>query len=194
MKIKRILAGTAMLGMCALFLFCPVQTQAAEESQATAIVTEVPKSHTVKVVIEGQGTVKTGGKTYSETQDIQVGRLEEQDYRITAADDWKLKDVTYGVSGSESEVKLKDSVFTAPEIYEDGNVLTVTFVKVSSETDAKADGGTTAKGQASTGQTSAGQSPKTGDASQNGLWASGAVLSLVILLLGTRRRKKTICQ
>ena len=194
MKIKKILAGTVLLGLCALFLFCPVQTQAAEESQATTIVTEVPKFHTVKVVIEGQGTVKTGGKTYSGTQNIQVGRLEEQDYRITAADDWKLKDVTYGVPGSESEVKLKDSVFTAPALYEDGNVLTVTFVKASSETDAKADGSTTAGGQTSTGQTSAGQSPKTGDASRTALWASGTVLSLVVLLLGTWRRKKTIRQ
>ena len=191
MNIKKILAGTLLSGMCAVFLLFPVHTQAAEESQATTIVTEVPTSHTVKVAIEGQGTVEADGKSYSSTQDIEVGRLKEQEYKITAADGWKLEKVTYGAPGSETEVKLTDSVFIAPALYEDGNVLTVTFVKDTSGTDTAP--GTDAKpggSGTSGGQTSAGQGVKTGDETQPMLWASVAVLSMAALLMAMAMRRK----
>lgn len=187
MKIKKILAGALLSGMCAVFLLFPVHTQAAEESQATTIVTEVPASHTVKVTIEGQGTVEADGKAYSSTQDIEVGRLKEQEYKITAASGWKLERVTYGVPGSETEVKLTDSVFIASALYEDGNVLTVTFVKDTSGTgtDTRPGGNGT-----SGGQTSAGQGVKTGDETQPILWASVAGLSLLLLAIVYMVRQK----
>lgn len=196
MRIKKILAGTILSGMCAVFLLFPVHTQAAEESQATTIVTEVPTSHTVKVAIEGQGTVGIDGKTYESTQNIEVGRLKEQEYKITAADGWKLEKVTYGVPGSEEEVTLADSAFTAPALYEDGNVLAVTFVKDTSGADNNPGTGTsgtdTKPGGTGTtgGQTSTGQGVKTGDESQPIVWTFTAVLSLAALLFGAGIRKK----
>lgn len=191
MNIKKILAGTLLSGMCAVFLLFPIHTQAAEESQATTIVTEVPASHTVKVAIEGQGTVEADGKAYSSTQDIEVGRLKEQEYKITAAGGWKLERVTYGVPGSETEVKLTDSVFIAPALYEDGNVLTVTFVKDTSGTGTSPGTDTKPGGSGTSGgQTSAGQGVKTGDETQPILWTSVAVLSMAVLLMAMAMRRK----
>lgn len=193
LNIKKFLAGTLLPGMCAVFLLFPIYTQAAEASRATTIVAEVPASHTVKIVIEGQGTVEADGKTYSSTQDIEVGRLKEQSYKITAASGWKLEHVTYGAPGSETEAKLTDSVFIASALYEDGNVLTVTFVKDTSGTGTSPGPDTKPEGSGTSGgQTSAVQNVKTGDETQIAPWASAVVLSLISLILGIQVRRKKI--
>lgn len=170
MKIRRLLAGIGALCLAAV-LVLPVSVRAAEESSGTTtITTTVPDTHTVTLEIGEHGSVTTDGKVYTGTQNIQVKRLAEQKYIITPDKGWLIDTVTYGKPDSMETVALdSDNTYTAPALYEDGYVLAVKFVKDS-----------------------AGKGAKTGDDSTLGLWVAAAGLSMVVLFLGTRMRRKRI--
>lgn len=126
MRIKRLLTGISAFCFC-ITLISPVQALA--EEQSTKLTVKVPSEHTVQLEIGEHGSVTVEGETYTGTQTIEVDRLKKETYTIQAEKGWKVAEVTYGLKGQAEKAELEDSVFTAPAINQDGNVLTVTVVE-----------------------------------------------------------------
>lgn len=101
----------------------------------------------------------------------------EQGYEVQAEDGWRIGSVTYGQEGQAEDVSLEDSVFTAPALNQDGNVLTVT---IEEDPDWKKTeiGTNNAGGDSKTGSRSAGV--KTGDEIPIEIFIMGSLLSLAV--------------
>ena len=106
--------------------------QSGSGSSATTITTTVPATHQVQLVIGDHGSVRIGDTEYQGDVTADVPRLAEQTYTVVPDRGWRVDTVTYGQPGEEQEVELTDSSYTAPALYQDGNVLTVTFARSSS--------------------------------------------------------------
>lgn len=184
MKIRRLLAGIGALCLVTALLF-PVQVHAAEESNGTTtIITTVPDTHTVTLEIGEHGSVTTDGKEYTGTQDIKVKRLSEQKYTITPDKGYQIDTVSYGKPDSMETVTLSsDNTYTAPVIHEDEFVLKVTFKAVP-------DSGTGGNENADGTTSGSGNSPKTGDYTNTGLWGSLLIVSALLMAFATRKQKK----
>lgn len=208
--LKKLLYGFCMTYLLAVLLF-PVSAFA---EQSTTLTATVPSSHSVRLVIGENGTVTVNGTEYEGDQTIQVERLAEQSYLIQAEDGWRIESVTYGQDGQAAEVTLTDSVFTAPALNQDGNVLTVTIeedpdwtgseteTETEPETEEESEDGSESETETETGTGSTGNgsqkgsgsgSVKTGDETPVGLSVMAGLLSLAVAagcLVTLRRRTK----
>ena len=148
---------TAWLILAILFLL-PVTVQA----QETTLTTIVPSSHTIQLVLIGEGTILVDGVAYTKTVDIQVQRQHRPEISALAADGSKIKTVLW--DGEDITVAFQNGKWTAPEILNDVAV-TVTFEKISS-------------------------TPQTGDAFYLGLWFRLLLFSMFGLIVCLLLRKK----
>lgn len=212
MRIKRLLTGISAFCFC-IALMSPVQAWA--EEQSTKLTVNVPSTHTVQLEIGEHGSVTVDGKTYTGTKTIQVDRLKEEVYTIQAEKGWKVAEVTYGPEGERVEAQLTGSVFTAPAVNQDGNVLTVTVVEGTETPDETptptpdatgtptpgatekptgVPGGTGSGGNGTDGNSAKGtvNTVKTGDETNIGFFTGIMVISIFITsgcILAARKRK-----
>ena len=190
MRIKKFLAGIGALCLCSALLL-PIQAQAAEQSNGTTtLTTTVPDTHSVQLVIGEHGSVKVNDEEYRGTVTVEVPRQAEQTYLIAPESGWQIDTVTYGIAGSEETVSLKDSAYTAPAVYQDGNVLTVTFEK-----SAAGSGGTSGSGNQtgdSGNKQSGAGSVQTGDNTHLEVFSALLILSGVMTAILLKLRKKSI--
>lgn len=148
---------TAWLILAILFLL-PVTAQA----QETTLTTIVPSSHTIQLVLTGEGTILVDGVAYTKTVDIQVQRQHRPEISVLAADGSKIKTVLWG--GEDVTAAFRDGKWTAPEILNDV-ALSVTFENISS-------------------------TPQTGDTSHLRLWSGLLLFSVFGLIVCLLLRKK----
>ena len=114
-KFKR----TVMLLAVLLLSLIPLSAFAAE----TTLTTTVPSEFSVKIEIEGKGSVIVDGVEYSENAEIVVKRNEEISYKILSEEGYEIKSVLY--NDADVTESLKDGVIT---IFAEGDgVLKVTF-------------------------------------------------------------------
>lgn len=114
-KFKR----TVMLLAVFLLTQIPFSAFAAE----TTLTTTVPSEFSVKIEIEGKGSVISDGVEYSENAEITVKRNEDVSYKIVPAEGYEIKSVFY--NNADVTESLKDGVIT---IFAEGNgVLKITF-------------------------------------------------------------------
>lgn len=119
MKTKTKFKRTVMLLAVLLLMLIPFSAFAAE----TTLTTTVPSEFSVKIEIEGKGSVIVDGVEYSENAEIVVKRNEEISYKILSAEGYEIKAVFF----NDTDVKrsLKDGVIT---IFADGDgMLKVAF-------------------------------------------------------------------
>ena len=115
-KFKR----TVMLLAVLLLTLIPFSAFAAE----TTLTTTVPSEFSVKIEIEGKGSVIVDGVEYSENAEIVVKRNEEISYKILSEEGYEIKSVFF--NDADVTESLKDGVIT---IFADGDgVLKVTAV------------------------------------------------------------------
>lgn len=196
-RVKKLLYGFCMAYLLAV-LFFPVSAFA---EQSTTLTATVPSSHSVRLVIGEHGSVEINGETYSGTRTVRVERLEEQSYLIRAEEGWRIKSVTYGQEGQAEEVSLEDSVFTAPALNQDGNVLAVTIEEdpdwTGTETESEQAGPKPSQSKGNTGkqtnntasqtQGTVTQSVQTGDDTHLVWWVTVFLLSLAGILIIAKR-------
>ena len=117
--------STACQIILALFLLCllPLTVWA----QETALTTVVPSSHTLSVLVEGEGTILVDGVVYTKTEKVQVQRHRRPEIHIQAAEGSQIKKVLWGEE--EITASLRNGSWTAPETVEDA-ALTVTFEQI----------------------------------------------------------------
>lgn len=149
MWIKKFMAVAGVLCLCT-FLLLPAHAQAADD-RTTILTTTVPDTHEVQLIVGEHRSVEVDGTEYWGTVKVSISRQSEQVYKIIPEDGWRVDTVTYGLSGLEKTVMLTDSAYTAPALNQDGNILTVMFVKTSSG------------GQSGNGEGNTSSSPQTGD-------------------------------
>lgn len=119
MKTKTKLKRTVMLLAVLLLALIPFSAFAAE----TTLSTTVPSEFSVKIEIEGKGSVIVDGVEYFENAEIVVDRNEEISYKILSAEGYEIKSVFF--NDADVTRSLKDGVIT---IFADGDgVLKVTF-------------------------------------------------------------------
>lgn len=110
---------TVMLLAALLLTLIPFSAFAAK----TTLTTTVPSEFSVKIEIEGKGSVIVDGVEYSENAEIAVQRNEEISYKILSAEGYEIKSVYY--NDTDVTESLKDGIIT---IFADGDgVLKVTF-------------------------------------------------------------------
>lgn len=110
-------------------------------SETRTITTTVPDTHKVRLTVGDHGSVRIGGREYRGDATADVERLAEQTYTVVPDSGWKVDTVTYGQPGAEETVELTGLSYTAPPLYRDGNVLTVTFERSSSGSGGAGSGG-----------------------------------------------------
>lgn len=178
MKKRKILTVIGSLFLVAGLLF-PSTVQAVEQSsQTTELTMNIPATHEVTLVIGDHGFVQVKEQEYRGKQTVAIDRLSEQSYRMQADDGWKIDTVSYGTAQEAQAVTPVPTIYTAPAITTDDNILTVTF----KQSDKK-------KAQTVLPPSR----PKTGDGTTVFFYFSvlmGAILVLLIVLPFRKSRKK----
>ena len=146
------------LFLITIVMFLPITVWA----QETTLTTVVPSSHTMQLVLTGEGTILVDGVAYTKTAYIQVQRQHRPEVSVLAADGSKIKTVMWG--GEDITAAFQDGKWTAPEILNDV-ALTVTFEKISS-------------------------TPQTGDNTHPELWFGLLIFSMFGLIVCLLHRKK----
>ena len=146
------------LFLIAIVMFLPMTVWA----QETVLTTVVPSSHTMQLVLTGEGTILVDGVAYTKTVDIQVQRQHRPEISILTADGSKIKTVLWG--SEDVTAAFQDGKWTAPEILNDV-ALTVTFEKISS-------------------------TPQTGDYTYPEFWFGLLIFSMLGLIVCLLLRKK----
>lgn len=114
-----------------VFIFLPMSVSANENDGVTILTTQVPSTHQVQIVIDGNGEVQIEGTKFRDNQKVSIPRLTRQEYQIIADKGWKIKSVFYGMDKSMNEIVLNENSFIADELNKDGNILYVIFEKQS---------------------------------------------------------------
>lgn len=147
------------LFLVAIAMLLPVTVWA----QETTLTTVVPSSHTMHLVLTGEGTILVDGVAYTKTDDIQVQRQHRPEISVLAAEGSIIKTVLWG--NEDVTAAFQDGKWTAPEVLED-TALTVTLEKISN-------------------------TPQTGDSFHPELWIGLLTLSMLGLAVCLLNRKKT---
>ena len=160
--------GLIIFVLMVCFHMQPVHAQSTQE---ISLGTTVPMSHKVQLDVGNHGVVKTKEREFRNNKNIiEVNRLEQVTYVINADPVWEIKSVYYGLEGKQKLVTLKDNVFVAPAVYEDGNILTVTYKQKSldnSSGDQSNNGQTNQNGNADSNQNNNGQTNQNGNTDGN---------------------------
>jgi len=136
MKFRRILSVICALYF-AVMLLVPTQVNA-----ATTLTITVPDTHSVELIITGQGLVEVSQNSYNKSETFDVARLFEQKYIVKADEDWQIESVIYaGEEQKETSEKLGQLIFDAPAIREDGNQLIIVFEQIKTSAADEKDSG-----------------------------------------------------
>ena len=181
MKIRRMLCALCTLVLVSV-LVLPVSVFASESGGTTTLTTTVPDTHTVNLIIEGNGTVKVGNQEYKNSQTIHVERLSEQVYQMKPDKDWQLDKVMYGTEDTMKAVAVKDDMFTAPVLNHDGNTLKVVFTE-------KAGTGTKDPSDKDPSDKDKGNGVQTGDTTNLALWGILLIASAAAVYGLNQKRK-----
>lgn len=150
----RIMAWLAMMAMIAATTLAvcgavapayAAQTSASSSSASTELSTVVPDTHTVRLSVAEHARVTFNDRTVTGPfdGDVDVPRLAEQRYVVTADDGYAVDAVSY----DGEAVTFTDGAYVAPAINKDGHVLAVTVRRLP----AKAGTSTIAKTGADVG-------------------------------------------
>ena len=149
-----------VLFLAAIVMLLPVAVWA----QETTLTTTVPSSHTLHLVLTGEGTVLVDGVAYTKTVDAQVQRQHRPEISVLATDGSEIKTILW--DSEDVTAAFQNGKWTAPEILNDA-VLIITFEKI---------GGT----------------PQTGDTACPELWFGLLIISmfgLITCLLDSKKKR-----
>ena len=155
---------TAMIAILAMMQF-PTGIQAKEVGGGeTTIYVHVPETHAMQLRIGNHGALRIEGKTYTSDAEVNVKRLSNPRFEIVAEKGYKIESVYYQNKNVTKEVS--QNIYTAPVLYEDGNIIKVTFKKGSSN---PGDGSSSGGGDNSDGNgTEEGGNGSSGSGDNNG--------------------------
>jgi len=112
-----------LLTVLLIFAILPFSVSALE----TTLTTTVPSEFSVELEIEGNGSVKVGDKTYSESTKVTVKRNEWISYEISPNEGFEIKSVFY--NGENVSKELKDHVLTV--FCDKYGILSVSFIPMA---------------------------------------------------------------
>lgn len=108
-----------LLAVLLIFAMLPFGVSALE----TTLTTTVPSEFSVKLEIEGNGSIKVGDKTYFENTKITVKRNEWVSFAFFPDENFAIKEIFY--NGEEVTQKTEDNTLTV--FCDQDGVLTVAF-------------------------------------------------------------------
>ncbi|MEG0392533.1 MAG: hypothetical protein RR626_07195 [Anaerovoracaceae bacterium] len=180
---KKTLLSLSILCLLMFTLF-PFSVEAAEQSMP--LKAEVPSTHKVAIEVGSGGAVEIDGVGYTGKTMVAVERLKAQSYKLIPDSGYEVNKVLYG--GTDVTPQVKNLIFTAEEINNEGNQLQVTFKKGSlgpdplPKPDEGGTGGSETPGAAGTS--------KTGDDNHHRLFLIMAIASGTLVVMGMTAAKK----
>lgn len=161
---------TAMIASLTMMHF-PLGIHAEEVGGGeTTIHVHVPETHAMQLLIGDHGSLRIEGKTYTNDIKVNVERLSNPRFEIMADNGYEIDTVYY--QGENVTGEVNKNTYTAPVLFEDGNVFKVTFKKGSGNSGTSGNNGggsSSGGGDSSNGSgTTEGSSDSSGSGDSNG--------------------------